>query len=236
MSQTEKSTYGSEDAIAATEDRESLTSRLHVLIRKDIIMGVLEPGSKLKIEDLRKRYDSGASPVREALSLLTSNRLVERIDQRGFRVTPIGLDEFDELLKTRCWLEERALRESIANGSTRWEEELVIATFRLSRMPRGLGAEVQKTSEDWEALHKSYHMLLLSQCRSRFLVDICDDLYDHNVRYRQAARGAAYPERDVKAEHDAITDAVLHRDADLAVSRLIEHYRATGMFLRKELS
>lgn len=213
----------------------SLTARVYERLRDDIISGVLEPGAKLKIEKLRHRYDSGASPLREALSLLTSNRLVDRRDQRGFRVSQISLEEFDDLLRTRCWAEGRALRESIANGDKRWEEEVVVASYHLSREPRGPSLDPAATSTDWEALHKKFHMTLVSRCPSRFLLDFCDELYDRNVRYRKAASPAAYPSRDVRAEHDAIAEAVLARDPDLAVKRLEEHYASTGSFLRKHL-
>ncbi|TPW30625.1 GntR family transcriptional regulator [Pararhizobium mangrovi] len=220
---------------AATENRESLTSRIMSLLRADIIAGALEPGSKLKIDELRQRYEVGASPIREALSLLTSTQLVERLDQKGFRVSRVSIEEFDELLKTRCWLDERALRESIVNGSKRWEEEVVIAAYRLSRTRRTVEGDPTIMTQEWETLHKRFHMCLLAQCGSRFLYNICDDLYDQNTRYRQAARMTAYAERDVSAEHDAITDAVLERDCDLAVSRLIDHYHNTGNFLRNSL-
>ena len=50
---------------------ESMTSRAYMRLREDIISGELEPGRKLKIEELRRKYDVGTSPIREALSLLT---------------------------------------------------------------------------------------------------------------------------------------------------------------------
>ena len=46
---------------------------------------------------------------------------------------------------------------------------------------------------------------------------------------------AAYPGRNVSDEHAAIMQAALDRDADLAVTKLIEHYDKTGAFLRERL-
>ena len=45
----------------------------------------------------------------------------------------------------------------------------------------------------------------------------------------------AYPSRDVTAEHGAICDAVLARDADLATELLVGHYNRTGNFLKDQL-
>ena len=214
---------------------ESMTSRAYMWLRQDIISGALEPGRKLKIEELRRKYDVGTSPIREALSLLTSDHFVERIDQRGFRVTNVSAEEFSELLKTRCWLEERALRESIANGSSEWEERVVLANYRLSRMPRSEASDHFVANRQWEDRHKVFHMTLISECRSSMLMKFCDQLYDQNIRYRQLSGTKAYPSRDVAEEHSAICDSVLARDADLAAKLLVGHYQRTSKFLVDEL-
>ncbi len=220
--------------LTASGGAESITSRAYARLRSDIMSGQLQPGRKLKIDELRKLYDVGTSPIREALSLLTSDKFVERIDQRGFRVATVSLSEFDELLKTRCWLEERALRESIANGASGWEEQVVLATYRLSRVPRSNADDHFVANAEWEERHKHFHMTLISASGSLILYKFCDQLYDQNIRYRQLSGSTAFPARDVNAEHGAICDAVLARDADLAVNLLIEHYVNTGNFLREQ--
>lgn len=215
---------------------ESMTSRAYSRLREDIISGKLEPGRKLKIEALRRAYDVGSSPIREALSLLTSDNFVERIDQRGFRVSPVSAAEFIELLKTRCWVEERALRESIANGTNEWEEQVVLANYRLSRIPRSDADDHFVANAEWETCHKTFHMTLISQCGSSMLLRFCDQLYDQNIRYRQLSGSTAYPSRDVAEEHSSICDAILATDADLAARLLIQHYNQTSDFLKEKLS
>lgn len=224
-------------AVATSESAnpESMTRRAYLRLRNDIITGVLKPGRKLKIEELRVGYAVGASPIREALSLLTADNFVERIDQRGFRVAPVSKQEFGELLKTRCWLEERALRESIVNGSHDWEEQVVLANYRLSRIPRSQSQSEFISNDAWEVAHKHFHMTLIAECGSSILTSICDKLYDQNIRYRQLSGLKAYPKRDVTEEHNAICDAVLSRDADLAVSLLLDHYKRTSQFVWEQL-
>jgi GntR family carbon starvation induced transcriptional regulator len=212
---------------------ESITSQAYARLRADIMSGALEPGRKLKIEELRQRYEVGSSPIREALSLLTSDQFVERIDQRGFRVAQVSLKKFDELLKTRCWLEERALRESIANGAGVWEEQVVLAAYRLSRVPRSEAEDHFVANVEWEQRHKHFHMTLISASQSSILYKFCDQLYDQNIRYRQLSGSTAFPSRDVNSEHGAICDAALARDGDLAVELLVSHYIRTGNFLRE---
>lgn len=190
-----------------------------------IVVGELQPGEKLKIDRLRSVLETGASPVREALSLLTSDLLVERLDQRGFRAAETSQDNFVEILTLRCELEEMALRQSIANADEAWEDLLVLAHHKMVRQDR---AEL----EAFEGRHKDFHMALLGSCRSPILMKFCSQLYDLNIRYRYiAGQSLNYQKRDVAAEHQSILEAALDRDADLASERLLSHYRLTGAFL-----
>jgi len=215
---------------------ETLTSRAYASARRDIIEGRLKPGSKLKIEELRDRYDVGASPIREALSLLSSDGLVDRIEQRGFRVADISHNEFADILKVRCWLEERALREAIAKGDAAWEEALVLAAFRLSKEKRSTGtADNFVANAEWEVRHKLFHAALIAACGSPTLLAYCDQLYDKNVRYRNLAGAVSYPDRDPAQEHEAILEATLNRDAEAATNLLVIHYQNTGAFLADTL-
>jgi len=213
----------------------SLTSQIYQSIHDMVIRGELHPGQKLKIEDLRKTLGTGASPIREALSLLTSDHLVERIDQRGFRVVLVSDEAFQELLKTRCWVEERALRESIEHGDAQWEENIVLTNHRLNRTPRSVDEQNYVANSEWEPKHKQLHMALLSACGSSILLKFCGQLYDQNIRYRNIAGTVAYSKRNTNDEHKHMVGLVLERNADEAVKALINHYTKTGQFLSKQL-
>lgn len=224
------------DITADKKSTSSLTTQAFRRIYAMIIRGDLKPGEKLKIESLRNTLGVGASPLREALSLLTSEQLIERIDQRGFRVSLINSEAFDELLKTRCWLEEKALRESMRAKSSEWEERVLLAHHRLKRPSRILNCDI--INPDWEDKHKEFHMSLLSACGSSILLKICDQLYDQNIRYRNIASNYISVERKVGNEHESILTHVLNGNEDKAVEKLLSHYRRTGKhlssFLKKE--
>lgn len=203
----------------------SATHRAYLELREMIVTGKLKPGEKLKIDTLRKLLNTGASPIREALSLLTSDNLVERLDQRGFRAAEVSAENFEEILMLRCTLENLALRESIANATDAWEESVVLAHHRMQRAS-GSGPEL------FEPLHKAFHMALLANAKSPILIKFCSQLYDLNIRYRFLAGNTLnYQRRDVTEEHARVLDAVVARDADLASERLLHHYRLTGEFL-----
>lgn len=209
----------------------SATRTAYLTLRQMILTGELAAGEKLKIEQLRARLDTGASPVREALSLLTSDMLVERLDQRGFRAAPASLSNFQEILTLRCALEDMALRQSIANATADWEEALVVSHHRMKR------ANAEGGIPKFEEAHKAFHMALLDNADSPILLRYCGQLYDLNIRYRYlAAAGTNYQKRDVASEHVEILDAAVRGDADAASTALMNHYRVTGDYLTIPLS
>ncbi|NKC33407.1 GntR family transcriptional regulator [Falsiroseomonas selenitidurans] len=206
----------------------SLTAQVHRRLRDDLLRGVLAPGAKLKVQALAESYGAGASPVREALSSLAAEGLVERLDSRGFRAAPASVADFDELVRARCWLEEVVLRESLLAGDPAWEEALVVAHWRLKRLIRADPA--------WEGAHAAFHQALLAACPSPTLRGMAETLRERAERYRAVAKSVAYPGRDVAAEHAAIAEAALAREVPRAVALLQEHYRSTAAFLREALA
>ena len=206
------------------------TSAIYERLRRDIIQGTLLPGEKLRIEVLRAKYDVGGTPLREAMNRLSVEGLVAQSEQRGFRVTPVSADDLLELTRTRCWINEVALRESIARGSRDWEEQVLLALHRLSRVP--VVVDNSRMNPDWSELHRVFHAALLAGCGSRWLMDFNDLLFDCAERYRNllAVIGAV---RDVHSEHRAIAEAAIERKTALAIGLLNDHYEKTsGTLLR----
>jgi len=216
--------------IDKTETKETSATRgAYLTLREMILTGVLPAGQKLKIEHLRGMLNTGASPVREALSLLTSDMLVERIDQRGFRAAEASKANFAEILALRCTLEDLALRQSIVAATDAWEERLVLTHHHMKK------ASGQSLAV-FEEAHKDFHMALLANSGSPMLERFCAQLYDLNIRYRYlAARSSKYQSRDVSSEHEDILEAAIARDQDRASTSLLNHYRLTGEYLSRVL-
>ena len=214
-------------AAVKLKSTETMASSVYEHLRSDILKGRLTPGSKLRLQHLGKEYGVGNSPLREALNRLTSNGLVTREENKGFRVSPASTDELMELIRTRCWLEETALRESIACGDAAWEERVVISFHRLSKLENNIdGSDIRRTAQ-WEQAHSDYHTALLSACRSNILLDFCRQLHERTLRYRSLVEVVEYRDIHECSEHRKIQNAVLARDVEKAVEMLHAHYMVT---------
>jgi DNA-binding GntR family transcriptional regulator len=209
----------------------SLTLSTYERLRADVLSGYWAPGYKLGIEALREHYASGATPVREALNRLAAEGWVQHQDQRGFVVTPVSEDALRELAKTRVWLETLALTQSMEATTPEWEERVVLALHRLSKTKRSLQAEAYVENPMWEKLHRELHMVLISNCGSRWLMGFCEQLYDQAYRYRQLAVKTSYKRRQELDEHKAVVDAMLAGDVALACKKLTAHYDKTAQII-----
>jgi GntR family carbon starvation induced transcriptional regulator len=205
-------------------------------LRKSILDGALAPGSRLRMEELRVRFGMGASPLREALSQLAAEGLVQRLDQRGFRVATADASELQDLIESRCLIEGAALRASIVAGDEAWEERIIIAHRRLSRVPRSLGSAHFIPNPEWDALHLAFHGALISACPAATVREICETMHHRATRFRNLSNTVAWRQREVDHEHEALMTAVVERRADEAVDRLVAHYRKTGAFVSEALS
>jgi GntR family carbon starvation induced transcriptional regulator len=208
-----------------------LSGVIYATLRQDIMRGALLPAAKLRIDTLCTRYDATSTPVREALNQLASEGFVQRREQRGFFVAEASPHELAQLTNTRCWVEPIALREAIAHRDAAWEERIVLAMHRLSRVNRSASAEHYTASADWEGAHRAFHHALIATCPSHWLIDFCMRLSDHGTRYRNLSMAVVYPRRDVAGEHRALMEAAIAGDAEGAVERLVLHYRRTAAII-----
>ena len=215
------------DAAPATVS--SLAVRVYDSLRMDLLNGEWPPGKKLAMNLLRERYMSGASPLREALNRLVTEGLAVYTDQRGFAAAAVSQAELHDIVRNRIALENLALEQAFAERDADWEEALVLALHRLSRVPRSIDPDNFEQNPLWEQHHRAFHQALISGCKSPVLQGFCDQLYDQAYRYRQLAARKAYKQRHEHDEHQAIFDAVMCNDLPLAKSLLTAHFQLTAV-------
>ncbi|WP_420993087.1 GntR family transcriptional regulator [Cupriavidus sp. 30B13] len=204
-------------------------SILELTVREDIIQGKLPAGSKLRLKELAERYQAGVIPLREALSRLCATGFVVAIDQKGFRVAELSASELLDITRVRQQIETQALRDAIAAGDVEWEGQLIAAHHRLRRLPVLLPGEGRHMNPEWEAAHADFHAALVAGCGSPWLLRFSALLRDQTARYRLLSMQlpGTGRKRDVAAEHEAIVDAAINGDADLACALLNRHFQET---------
>ncbi|MEK7946185.1 GntR family transcriptional regulator [Pigmentiphaga sp. YJ18] len=205
----------------------TVATQLVPQLRDLIANGSFPPNTKLKLQELGQTFGVSLSSVREALLVLSTQGFVVGEDQRGFRVVDASAANLAEVTTLRAQFEPYALRIAIERQDRAWEEKLVGIFYRLSRIEKEDG--YVPFLDEWERAHREFHLCMIGGCQMPLLLQFCSNLHDMSDRYRRIYLSRDMPpQRDVAAEHSAIIDAILKRDADTACELLRTHSQRTG--------
>lgn len=213
----------------------SITGRAYELLRAELISCRLTPGARLNISLLHNKLTLSQAAVREALSRLAAEGLVEIERNRGFRVAPISASGFRDLTEALWTIEEPCLRTSILKGDTAWELNLISAYHRSWRTLQLVVAEKEGLdSYAKERLH--FYEALLAACDNRWLLWSWQLLYTQMARYRHIYMPLAKFELELNPHHQSVMDAVLARDVDQVVALCVQNYEQVARFIEQKMS
>jgi GntR family transcriptional regulator, carbon starvation induced regulator len=216
--------FGADIRMDARTEQPSVADAAYSRLRADILGGELLPGMKLKLDALRERYDVSVNTLRETLSRLAADGLVEAEGQRGFAVMPASLADLIDITETRRLLECHAARLSVERADLEWESRLVAAYHKLSKAEELVVQDADQHADLLETYNRQFHIALISGCNSRWLLHFHGLMYDQSLRYRMLAfRVKDFPRDQSRREHKQILDAALARDLETLVTVLGTH-------------
>ncbi len=202
----------------------TLIDAVYLRLRPDIINGNLAPNSKLRIKELKVKYETSASPLREALNRLAGEGFVHASGQKGFRVVPVSNEDLEDITRMRIRLECDALSESIEKGDDVWESNIIAAYHRLTRKEN----LIESNFLEWEKCNSDFHKALISACSSKWLLRFRHILYGQHKRYRFMSIFISHDKtRDVHKEHEAIKNAAIARNVERACEETTKHIQRT---------
>ncbi len=109
---------------AALKSSTTHAEATYLELRADLLACRLPPGEPIGIKETALRLRTNPSAVREALSRLSSEGLAYAEPQKGFRATPISIEELRDLTEVRIANEQECLRRAIAHGNVDWEAQI----------------------------------------------------------------------------------------------------------------
>jgi GntR family transcriptional regulator, carbon starvation induced regulator len=209
----------------------SLTAEAYARIRSEILCCRLAPGQKLVIQDICDTMDFSLGAVREALSRLTAEGLVEAQPRKGFRVAPVTEAELGDITMVRTRIEASCLESAIRNGDLQWESNIVALLFELSKLKLADPNDPKRLNSAWAETHQRFHQALVAACDSPWLLRLRETLFAHSERYRWMSHPLDRKKRNIHAEHEAIASAAVARDTHKACGLLGQHIAKTTQII-----
>ncbi len=189
-------------------------------LRQRIFSHELPPGTWVDEQALAEQYGISRTPLREALKVLASEGLVTLKPRRGCYVTEISERDLDEVFSVMAMLEGECARVSAGRASA---AEL--------RQLQAIHADLEQaaTDEDIDGFfeaNQAFHHALQSIADNRWLLHVIEDLRKVIKLSRHHSLFSEGRLEQSLAEHRAILDALLARDAGRAEALMREHIRS----------
>jgi DNA-binding GntR family transcriptional regulator len=202
------------------EGRERLVQNASVaateLIRQAILDGRLEPGSRLKEEELARELGISRTPVREALLMLQAEGLIETTPNRGAVVRTHDADDLIDLYQLRALLEGYAARQAATRVS---EDELERLAESCDRFDAIADDDVRELVRENMWFHSAIH----SAAASPRLSGMVRSVIELPLVYKSYVWYSPDQKRISAHYHHQITNALRLRDPDRAEALMREH-------------
>lgn len=201
--------------------KNSLKLQVYIEIKDKILNNEYEQGSYLEEKMLATTFGVSRTPIREAISMLEKENLVQIIPKKGIFVTTLNLQAINELFQARYILEPESLKLAIDYLDTNYLKELQSKFFE----------EIK--NEDYKSLHKldyEFHNYINHNCTNRYIRQALDSVSDNFQRVR--TQNFYQKERTIGGaeEHLEIIDFIINGNVKLAQEALMKHISATEKY------
>jgi DNA-binding GntR family transcriptional regulator len=205
------------------------------VLHEKIISGVYKPGDWLRQEDIATQLGVSMTPVREALDLLVSAGLAERVPYRGVRVREMSTKDVVEAYGLRMLLEAIIAQEAARNITP---EQVASLEGMLEEMKKH---DTLKEVSSERKSSREFHSAIAEATKNDLLIKLYDVvanafpdwlLYEALFRYPELIADSM---ASTYKEHVAIVDALKRGNADQAAQKSIEHLMESGKWLEEYL-
>jgi len=190
-------------------------------LKSQIMEGKLPPGQRLIIDEIAKQLGLSIIPVREAMQLLQSERLVEIRPHAGATVVSITHENIEEVFTILEGMEAVTVRRIAKSRSPELTAKLGSLIKQMDR------AEKRDNPEKWSALNMEFHLTMSEATRMPWLHEITSRVLANWDRIRRHffREGSEHRFAQAQKEHHAILKALENGDADQAEELVRQHNR-----------
>ncbi|NQZ10787.1 MAG: GntR family transcriptional regulator [Algicola sp.] len=201
-----------------TEKPVTAADKTFFQLRKAIVEGEIEAGSKLSEPELSTKFAVSRAIVREAINRLEACHIVERKANVGARVVALSPEGLVELYQVREALEGMAARLAAKN----------MTDDEIADLNGLLDSHFQKVKSDGSYYQEAgdvdfHYRIILGSKNSNLITMLLDGIY-HHIRMYRVKFGMAGPRITTAFdEHKHIVQAISNRDEELAEMLMRRH-------------
>jgi DNA-binding GntR family transcriptional regulator len=191
-------------------------------IEEMIAVGKLPPGCHLDETELATQFEVSRTPIREALIQLASMGLVVIRPRRGAVVAEVSAQQLVEMFEVMAELEAMCGRLA-ARRMTDEDQAQLIAAHEACRAACDAG-----DADDYYYKNEIFHQAIYAGSHNMFLQEQTRALHRRLRPYRRLQLRVRDRLAASLAEHQAVVDALIAGDGEMAATRIRDHIMVQG--------
>lgn len=202
--------------------RVSVVESAYGVLKKKILDNEFPPGHQVLEREVAELLGVSRTPIREILTRLQDEGLVERLPRRGFCVLPLSPKDIRELSDVLTCLEMRAGELMAMCGLTTKSDSIKALVGANKDAEAAVAADDR---EGWAAADSRFHRSILRHCGNRHLARTGFAVWDQFHRADMITLRLRPNPKNSPVEHRAIIEALLAGDPKAVRDRLASHRR-----------
>jgi DNA-binding GntR family transcriptional regulator len=215
-------------AKSAPIPRQSLSAAVAERLREKILSGELREGQQLRQDAIAAEFQLSRIPVREALSHLAAEGLINIVANRGAVVSALSPDEIMQMFETRAVLECYMLRCAIPNMKA---ENFQGAEDILVQYEQSL--EKDSEVKSWGQWNWSFHSTLYAPANRPVMLSFLKTLNINCDRYTRLHLVFTRDLHRAGQAHRELLEACKKKNPEIAEKELWKHITEAGEYLKE---
>lgn len=192
-------------------------------LRRWILEGEYEPDERLVEEQLAERLGVSRTPIRQALTMLEAEGLVEIAPNRGATVCSFSVEEVWDIYDLRAVLEGHAARRAAGRIEARELDELRKLASAMEEMTAEKFTDHEEEIRQLVARNQKFHGTIVTACRNQRLERLVRRTVEIPLMFKAFFWYTPYERTVSNHYHRQILHALEQGDADRAEIVMREH-------------
>ncbi len=204
-----------------------MKTKVYNIIFNEILNGIFKPGDKILIKDLSEKYGVSTTPIREALSRLENEGVINKEPYKSYKIKKYTYDEIEKIYEARIVIESQVSK----IAAQKFDKSL---TNKFKKVLRKSQQVINnKEYELFNQYNSEFHFTLFNTADNEYLLNMIKNIHQHIIVLNQQAFLNASDDykrtrfTQALTEHKKIFNCLKHNDDQKIAELMEEHLKAS---------
>lgn len=204
-----------------------MKTKVYNIIFSEILDGIFKPGDKILIKDLSNKYGVSTTPIREALSRLENEGVLNKEPYKSYEIKKYTYDEIEKIYEARIVIESQVAKLAAQKFDNSFSNKFEKVLRKSQQVINN------KEYELFNQYNSEFHFALFNTADNKYLLNMIKNIHQHIiVLNHQAFLNASDDYKRTRFtqalnEHKKIMECLRKNDDQKIAELMREHLKAS---------